>query len=363
MRFIIFIFLLLSTALYANEKTPIKAIAIPLADHYAGIIAYEKYKDKMQYADYQILLLKGPELVRAYFYSKDDADIAFNVLPMVIDMYAQKQYFKWVSLIHRDGNALTINEIMNSEVNLHNDKTKRKPDSKVADAFSTFKKLNNEAVECAIPSMLATHTTILYKYLKDYNKTMSASKFDNPDVLLNIVKPPKAPIYLKKQTARGEAAAFEQSLPWPEIANNHHNGHIAWYSKDVMKTKHGHVECVIIAKDTVIKNKEKALKEVIFYIHKAGMDIENARAKGGKEFEKIIKMIQKHIPSHTKKAIMESLRTDIMAINYRHLNIDQNSKNSFKEIMDLAYEAGFIKSKIDIEKLADDRFSTSITNE
>ena len=359
----IFLFTLLSLNIYANDRVAIKAIAIPLADHYAGIIAYEKYRDKMQYAKYELMLLKAPALVRAYFYSQDDADIAFNVSPMVMDMFAQKPNFRWVSLIHRDGNALVINDIMNKEVKLGDDKTKRKPDSKIADSLSKFKKINGEAVECAIPSMLATHTTILYKYLKEHNKTMSLSKYDNPDLLLKIVKPPKSPVYLKKQTLRGEAAAFEQSMPWPEIANGDKKGYIAWYSKDVMKTKNGHVECIIIAKDATIKNKYKALKEVIYYIHKAGIDIEKARVHGGKELDKIIKMIRKHIPSHTKEAIVESLRSDIMAINYKHLNVDKNSKESFKEIMDLAYEAGFIKTKIDIESLADERFSTSITNE
>lgn len=34
-----------------QQKQIIKAIYIPLADHYAGIVAYEKYRDQMKYAD------------------------------------------------------------------------------------------------------------------------------------------------------------------------------------------------------------------------------------------------------------------------------------------------------------------------
>ena len=41
----------------AQEKQPIKAICIPLADHYPGLVAYEKYRDEMKHADYQIEML------------------------------------------------------------------------------------------------------------------------------------------------------------------------------------------------------------------------------------------------------------------------------------------------------------------
>ena len=51
----------------AQEKQRIKAIYIPLADNYAGIVVYEKYRDKMKHADYRLEMLPGPELVRARF--------------------------------------------------------------------------------------------------------------------------------------------------------------------------------------------------------------------------------------------------------------------------------------------------------
>ena len=96
----------------SGARKTIKAIYIPLADHYAGIVAYEKYRDQMQYADYQVEMIPGPALVRARF-REEDADMAFNVCPMVMDMFAEKPDFRWVSLIHRDGNALAINEMLN----------------------------------------------------------------------------------------------------------------------------------------------------------------------------------------------------------------------------------------------------------
>ncbi len=347
----------------ASEKQRIKAIGIPLADHYAGIVAFEKYRSQMKYADYQLLILPGPDFVHAYFRSEPDADIAFNVCPMVMDMFAEKPDFRWISLIHRDGNAFAINDLMNKKVKLHSDKLKRKPDEKVANALSEFKKETGASVECAIPSPLATHTTVLYKYLKDHNKTIGFQKHDNVDVVLNIVKPPRSPAFLKKKAARNQPAAFEQSLPWAEVAESGGYGYVAWYSKDVMNHPKGHVECIIIAKDEVIKEKREALKEVIYFIHKAGQDIETARSKGDQELDEIIAMIRNHIPKHTRASIIESLRPDLMVINYKNLNIDKESKESFRQIMDLAFEAGFIKKKINIDALADESFSTKVTKQ
>ena len=128
-----------------------------------------------------------------------------------------------------------------------------------------------------------------------------------------------------------------------------------------MKHEHGHVECIIIAKDEVIENKTAALREVIHYIHQAGRDIESARRNGGEEMEGIVRMVRKHIPAHTREAIIQSLRIDLNVINYSNLNVDANAKESFREIMELAFEAGFIKQKININQLADERFSTEVT--
>ena len=362
MRIFLLIFVIVIN-IFAQEKMRIKALAIPLADHYPAIVAYEKYKNQMQYAEYDLLILNGPNLVRSYFYSYDDADVALNVSPMVMDMFAHKPNFRWISLIHRDGNALAINDTMNQEVKLHPEKSKRLPDEKIAQAFSDLKMKNSEIVHIAIPSLLATHTTILYKYLKEHNKTMSLYKYDNPDVLLKIVKPPKSPMFLQSQTTLSHPAALEQSMPWPEIANANSHGHIAWYSKDVMQTKHGHVECIVIAKDEAIQNKRKALEEFVYFLHKAGRDIEAARAQGGEALEEIVQIIRKHIPAHSRASIQETLRIDINAINYKNLNIDAEVKRNFAEIMDLAYEAKFIKTKIDIDALVDDSFQTEFINE
>ena len=357
-----FIMLMILFSIGEAKKIDIKAIGIPLADHYASIIALEKYGQEMKYANFSLKFLAGPELVRAYFYSESDADIAFNVSPMVLDMYAQKQYFKLVSLIHRDGNALVVNSVIADKLDLNKDLTKRKPSENLITFLKDYKNKNGKPVICAIPSMLSTHTVILYKYLKD-NKINMMKNSNREDLRVKIVKPLKSPVFLKKKTILKEPAMFEQSLPWPQLAQVKNNSQVAWYSKDILKHKFGHIECVIIAKNKTIKEKYRALKEVIYYIHKAGRDIETARYKKGKDLEDIVTMIQKYIPSHTKEGILQSLRTDINAINYKNLNIDSNAKESLEQIMNLAFEAGFIKQKVNLDNLCDESFSTNITKD
>lgn len=341
----------------AQEKQTIKTIYIPLADHYAGIVAYEKYRGQMQKADYSIERMKSWPLLRAYFVS-GEADVAYIIAPMAMDMFAQKPDFRWVSLLHRDGNALAINDLLNADVNLPKERLKRKPDAKVAQAFATAKKKLGRPSECAVPSLLATHTVVLYKYLKDHGKTMNLGFGSDKDVLAIEVAPPKSPSFIKKKNIRGIPASFEQSLPWAEVVETQGFGKLAWYSKDVLPWPHGHVECIAIATDKAVKNKREALKEVIYYLHKAGQDIEAARLKGGEDMIAIADMIRKHIPEHNQEAIIQSLRPDLNVINYRHLNVD---KAGLALIMELAVEGGILKKAIDIDAFADESFATKIT--
>lgn len=341
----------------AREKQVIKAIYIPLADHYAGIVAYEKYRDQMKEADYRIERMKSWPLLRAYFMS-GEVDLAYITCPMAMDMFAEKPNFRWVSLLHRDGNALAINDLLNAEVQLPKERLNRKPDAKVAKAYTKAKNEVGRPSECGVPHLLATHTVVLYKYLKDHGKELNLRSGTDKDVLAIEVPPPKSPSFSKKKNSHGTPASFEQSLPWADVVETKGFGHVAWYSKDVIPWPNGHVECIAIATDDAIKNKKEALKEVIYYIHKAGLDIENARQEGGSAMIAISDMIRKHIPEHNQEAIIQSLRPDLMVINYRHLNVD---KAGFKQIMDLAVEGGILKKTIDIDAFADTSFSTEIT--
>lgn len=343
----------------AVKKQTVKAIYIPLADHYAGIVAYEKYRDQMEAADYQIERMKSWPLLRAYFMS-GEVDMAYIISPMAMDMFAEKPNFHWISLMHRDGSALAINDLLNAEVKLPKERLLRKPDDKVAVAYTKVKKELRRPSECGVPPLLATHTVVLYKYLKDHGKGLNLGAGTDKDVVAIEVAPSKSPAFIKRKNSRGTPASFEQSLPWADVVETKGFGHVAWYSKDVMPWPNGHVECIAIATDDAIKNKREALKEVIYYIHKAGMDIEKARRKSGSAMIAISDMIRKHIPEHNQESIVQSLRPDLNVINYQHLNVD---KAGLKQIMDYAVEGGILKRPIDIDAFAAAGFSTKITEQ
>jgi len=356
------IFLAFVFCLFINNtlaaKMPIKAIYIPLADHYAGIVAYEKYRDKMTKADYSITRMKSWGLLRAYF-KEDEIDLAFVMSPLAMDIYRTEKNIRWVSQMHRDGNALAINDLIKKHVNLPSKRIDRKPTADVANAYTLAKKQIGRPTQVGVPALLATHMVVLYKYLKEHGKTLGIGSGTTQDVVAIAIAPPKAPAFIKKQNSRGIPASFEQSLPWADVVETGGFGHVAWYSKDVMKWPKGHVECVALAKDSTIANKTEALKEVIYYIHKAGVDIENARRKGGAAMIEIAKMVRKHIPEHNQEAIIQSLRPDLNVINYYNLNVD---KPGMKYIMDLAVEGGILKEAINLDAFTTSKFSTNITN-
>ena len=341
----------------AEERQPIRAIYVPLADHYAGIVAYEKYRTRMQHAEYTIEKMRSWPLLRAYFMS-GKADVAFIICPQAMDMFRERPDFRWVSLMHRDGNALAINDLLNLHVGLPEKRHDRQPDAKVADAFVKAKRALGEPTECGVPHLQATHTVVLYKYLKDQGRTLGLNQGRDKDVVAVEIPPPKSPAFIKKKDSRGVPASFEQSLPWADVVETKGFGHVAWYSKDVMPWPNGHVECIAIATDTCIAEKTEALREVITCIHKAGRDIENARRAGGAAMTAIVDMVRRHIPEHNREAIVQSLRPDLNVINYAHLNVD---RAGLRQIMDLAVEGGILRGDIDIDAFADTRFSTEIT--
>ncbi len=252
-----------------------------------------------------------------------------------MDMFAEQPNFGWVSLMHRDGNALAINDELNAYVNLPDERLSRKPDNKVAQAYAQARQKIGAPTECAVPSLLSTHAVVLYKYLADFDKTLGLGYGPEADVVAIEVAPAKSPAFIKKQNSRGIPSSFEQSLPWSDVVETKKFGHVAWYSKDVMPWKHGHVECIAIATDESIRTKKAALQEVIAGIHQAGMDIEQARVAGGAALREISDMIRKHIPKHNEEAIIQSLRPDLNVINFKNLNID---REGLRQIMTYAVE-------------------------
>ena len=349
--------------LAANSyRHSIKALYIPLADHYAALVAYERYRDKMQYADFQLEQMKNWDLLRAYFQS-GEVDMAYVMSPLAMDMFQEKPHFRWIGLMHRDGNALAINDLLNKDVQLPVDRRARQPDAKVAEALNKAYKKNGRATEIGLPHLLSTHGVVLYRYLRE-NQVSLALKPNEPGQALAIaVPPPKSPAFILGKSNRAQPAAFEQSLPWADVVETGGFGHVAWYSKDVMPWPHGHVECIALATDRAITDKFAAVKEVMHYIHLAGADIEQARNEGGAALEAIVAIVRKHIPAHTQQAIIASLSPELRVINYQYLNVD---KLGLLQIMELAIEGGILSQPIDIDTFTDERFglpeSASLAN-
>ncbi|HEB56617.1 MAG TPA: nitrate ABC transporter substrate-binding protein [Gammaproteobacteria bacterium] len=333
-------------------RQPIKALYIPLADHYAALVAYERYRRQMKYADFKIEQMKNWDLLRAYFQS-GEADMAYVMSPLAMDMFNENPHFRWVGLMHRDGNALAINDLLNQQVQLSQKRKDRKPDARVAESLRKVYQQNGYSTEIGMPHLLSTHTVVLYRYLKEQGLRMSMTPNTNAEVLAIAVPPPKSPAFIKSKSNRAMPAAFEQSLPWADVVETGGFGKVAWYSKDVMPWKNGHVECIALATDGAIANKFEALKEVMKYIRQAGQDIEQARTEGGARLEAIVDIVRKHIPAHTREAIIASLDPELKVINYQHLNVD---KAGLKQIMDLAVEGGILELPVDIDDFADMRF-------
>lgn len=262
---VIFILLLsVSSASYSqNVRQRIKALYIPLADHYAALVAYELYRKEMKHADFQIHKMKNWDFLRGYF-SSGEVDMAFVMSPLAMDMYNSNANFRWIGLMHRDGNALAINDLLNKEVGLEKERIDRKPNSNVAKALAKVYKKSGRATEIGMPHLLATHTVVLYRYLKEHGLRLSLLPNSDAEVLAISVAPPKAPAFIKSKSNRIIPAAFEQSLPWADVVETGGFGKVAWYSKDVMPWKNGHVECIALATDKAIKINLKRLKRSCF---------------------------------------------------------------------------------------------------
>jgi CheY-like chemotaxis protein len=106
-----------------------------------------------------------------------------------------------------------------------------------------------------MPHLLATHTVVLYRYLKENDLSLSLIPNTDAEILAIAVPPPKSPAFIKSKSNRAIPAAFEQSLPWADVVETGGFGHVAWYSKDVIPWKFGHVECIALATDKAIANK------------------------------------------------------------------------------------------------------------
>ncbi len=327
------------------ERVAVDAAYIPLADHYAALVAYERYAADMEYADFRLHRMTNWDVLRAHFF-EGKTNLAFAMSPLAMDMFRQQPDFRWVSLMHRDGNALAVNQVIVDALNADDD-------LQLHQVLESAARSQRNPLRVGLPHLKSTHAVVLYKYLQDHGLGLALSPEQDELFLGVAVAPPKAPLFLHREAVRGVPAAFEQSLPWAHVVESMGYGEAAWYSKDVLPWPNGHVECIAIAKDTLIANGEPALREVIEAIHRAGDDIEQARKEGGEALDDVVRIVQKHIPEHTREAIIASLDPELAVINYHNLNLDPAG---LEFIMRLAVEGGVLDGPIDLEAFADKRF-------
>ena len=128
------VWLLVILSVTAHGREPVKALYVALADHYPGVVAFERYRSQMDRAELSLLQMSSWRLLRSYFRS-GRADLAFIISPMALDMFAEQPDFRWVGLIHRNGNALAVNELLATDAELLSLRRDRKPDSRVAEAI------------------------------------------------------------------------------------------------------------------------------------------------------------------------------------------------------------------------------------
>ncbi|BCD99413.1 ABC transporter substrate-binding protein [Marinagarivorans cellulosilyticus] len=333
-------------------KQDIEAAYIPLADHYAAIIAYENYAASFKHANFTLTRMPSWDLLRAYF-KEGRADMAYTMAPLALDMYREQPSFRWVGLMHRDGNALAINEVLAKQVHLPLERASRKPDAQIAKAMAQYFTRTRERVRVGVPHKFSTHNVVLYHYLKKHGVSLGFDHNSHAQVESLPIAPAKAPLFIKSEGQRATPAAFEQSLPWADIVETQGFGRVAWYSKDVLPTQYGHVECIAIASDAALATKYLAVQEVMAAIKQAGRDIERARTEGGALLDDLVVKIQRHIPEHTRAAIVASLDPNLRVINYQNLAVDVPGLAS---IMDAALESGLLAQSVDLQVFADARF-------
>lgn len=337
---------LISVQVLAKER--IDALYIPLADHYALIIAHEKYGQHMKHADLQITRMGSWPALRHRFLARK-ADVAMVLSPMAMKMYQKDPSFRWVSLIHRNGLALAMNDVLRQGLDLSLPRADRKPGEQVAAVFHNTRTPNGDGATVAVPSLESTHMLVLFKFLRDHGLKLAIGRGEG-DAVAKAVAPPKSPNFLYDQNAKEVPAAFVQSLPWADIVETDGKGRVAWYSKDVLPSSKGHIDCIMVALDEAVAGKTRALWEVVYYIHQAGKDLEEASANGPAALQEYVDMIRKHIPQHSEEAILASLDRNLKVIGYNDLEIDIEA---LKEIMDLAVEAGVLSAPIDLKKFAE----------
>jgi NitT/TauT family transport system substrate-binding protein len=312
-------------------------------------------------ADFEIERMPSWQVLRAAF-REGRADMAFIICPEALQMFSERPDFRWVGLLHRNGNQLIINRELAQHIELAENPKDRKPDGQVAEWLLQGMQSGNENVYCGLPAPRATHSVVFYKYLRDHDLKMGTTRLGTDgEVTTEIVRPGEATAYMRKRNNRSEMACTQQSLPWGDVIEERGDGKIAWYSKDVLVWPNGHVECIVIASDKALREKRAAVVEVLQAINQAGKELETARKGDEALMGRLVGYIQEHVPEHSRTGILDALDIERGGIRYDHLSVDDNAVGSLREIMSLAIEAGILEEYVDLESFAIKQLETEGT--
>jgi NitT/TauT family transport system substrate-binding protein len=341
------------TAAEETERTPLQVLYMPLADHYTAILAVEWYGATMEHADVTLRRMRSWELLRAAFH-EERADLACIICPDALDLFSKWPHFRWVGLLHRDGNTMILNRDLAQQVNLAQNMADRTADAQLAHSLRAQQQAHpEEAILCGVPHRRATHTVVVYKYLKDHGLHLSLQPSDTEGaVVAEVVSPPQTLSFIRRQNNRGNLACTQQSLPWGPMVEEIGDGQVAWFSRDVLQWPNGHVECILIATDAAIEEKKAAVREYMDSIEAAGARLEVLRKQGGTALKPVIEAIRKHLPEHTESGIREALDPGIGGIRFDHLRVDANAIGSLRAIMELGIEGGILEHPVDLKAFA-----------
>lgn len=287
-----------------RDKITINVGYLPITDHL--ILPVSHAIDSNHYKDINVRL----HLCRSWDEVLGKMDIgllnaAFLLAPLAMHTFQEKN-LQCVMLGHRDGSVIAASPGINSAEELHR-------------------------VPIGIPHQRSTHTALIYKYFKDHGIT------DHHDLQLKKIAPPMT----VKELRSGVIKAYSVAEPWGIRGVSGGVVKILEYSKNIIPD---HACCLLMVQKHFLWRQKEAMTEWVESLQKAGELIQQDPQKAA-EF-------QAPYMHHEVDDILQVL--DRKVISYSSLAPD---RKTLQTIHDLAFEAGLIHDRMDMQSFIDPRFA------
>ena len=310
-RYLILLGLLLTMSTNAFAKATMKVGYLPILDHLTLAVSHERENELFKEVNVEPKMFKKwDELAGAI--KAGTIDAAFILSPLAMDMFNSGVDIRVVLLGHRNGSAITVAK-----------------DS----AIRSAKGLKDKRI--AIPHAKATHVALLDKYLRGEGLSLK-------DVKTTVIAPPD----MEKAMAGGSLDAFIVAEPWSAKAQLDGVGKPLVLTKDIIPD---HVECIVIATSSFIKENPAAMQEWVDSLIRAGKFIESDRHKNN---SKNLVAIAKKYMGQDEEPMREALLNPHDRITFDNLEPDIPS---FKKIVDISRQAGILDD-VKLEVFIDSRF-------